>query len=207
MSVGIQQTGDSMRLPRAPVHRFTVDEYHRMIEAGVLTENHRVELLEGWIVAKMPHNPAYDSTIDLTVGELEGLLTQDWFIRVQSAITLEDSEPEPDVAVVRGPRGRYVDHHPRAQDIGLVIEVSDTTLQNDRNDKGPLFARARIATYWIINIPETRIEVYTEPSGPDSFPCFHQMRVYGREESVPVILDNKEVGQIAVGKVFPEPKR
>src|SRR5713101_9262196 len=101
MSVGIQQAGDFGRFPLAPVHRFSVDEYHRMIEAGVLTENQRVELLEGWIVSKMPHNPLHDSTIDLVVGEAETFLPKDWFIRVQSAITTDDSEPEPDVALVR----------------------------------------------------------------------------------------------------------
>jgi Uma2 family endonuclease len=204
MSTGIQQLGDFGRIPSAPVHRFTVDEYHRMIKAGVLTENQRVELLEGWVISKMPHNPPHDSTIDLVVGQVEEILPQDWFIRVQSAITTEDSEPEPDIAVVRGPRGRYLKSHPRTPEIGLLIEVSDTTLDHDRNDKAPIYARARIPTYWIINLVESRVEVYREPSGPDSSPCFHDLRFYGKDDSIPVVLDDKEIGQIEVGKLFPD---
>jgi Uma2 family endonuclease len=204
MSIGIHQTHDFGRFPSAPVHRFTVDEYHRMIQAGVLTENQRVELLEGWIVAKMPHNPPHDSTIDLVVGQLEKIMPQDWFIRIQSAITTEDSEPEPDIAVVRGPRGRYLESHPRAPDIGLLIEVSDASLDHDRNDKAPLYARARIGAYWIVNLVESRIEVYREPSGPDSSPCYHDLRFYGRGDSIPIVLEDKEIGRIEVMKVIPE---
>lgn len=190
-------------LPPMSIHRFTVEEYHRMVQAGVLNEDHRVELLEGWVVSKMAHNPTHDSGIDLVVGELVPVLPAEWFPRVQSAVTLEQSEPEPDIAVVRGPRGRYAGSHPRPADIGLLIEVSDSTLQNDRNVKGPVYAQARIPIYWILNLPERRVEVRTEPSGPDSSPCYHQLRIYGKDESLPVILDGKEVGQIAVNKLLP----
>ncbi len=85
-----------------------------------------------------------------------------------------------------------------------MVEVSDSTLDHDRNDKAPLYARARIGAYWIINLPESRIEVYREPSGPDSSPCFHQLRFYGKGEMVPVILDDQEVGRIEVNKLFPD---
>src|SRR5438128_3370052 len=98
--------------PPFPVRRFTVDEYHRMIQAGVLTENDRVELLEGWIVPKMPHNPPHDGTISLVLRRLCTSLPDDWIVRAQSAITLPDSETEPDLAVVRGPESRYLSRHP-----------------------------------------------------------------------------------------------
>ncbi len=188
--------------PLAAVHRFSVDEYHRMIQAGVLTENHRVELLEGWIVSKTGHHPPHDSMIDLIVGALGGFLPLDWFMRVQSAITTDDSEPEPDVAVVRGPRGRYLQQHPRPADIGLLIEVADTTLLHDRGDKAPLYARAWIGTYWIINVIEKQVEVFTDPSGPDAMPEYRQRRIHGPDDAVPVIFDGKEVGRILVKTLF-----
>src|SRR5260370_2582216 len=139
MSIGIQQASDFGRFPLAPVHRFSVDEYHRMIQAGVLTENQRVELLEGWIVAKMPHNPPRDSTIDLVVGEVEEIAPPDWFIRIQSAITTADTEPEPDIAVVRGPRGRYLKNHPRAPEICLSIADSAPSHDHHRSIYTPLY--------------------------------------------------------------------
>jgi Uma2 family endonuclease len=204
MSVVVQNGRDLLRVPAMPVHRISVDEYHRMLRAGVFTEDDRVELLEGWIVNKMGHNPPHDSTIDLTVGELEPILPAEWFLRVQSAITTNDSEPEPDIAVVRGPRGRYVQSHPRPRNIGLLIEVSDTTLQGDREDKGPLYARVKVPVYWIINLPEAQVEVYTEPSGPCAKPAYRQERIYGLRASIPVVLGGKEVGRVVIKNLFPE---
>src|SRR5690348_4645166 len=87
--------------------RFSVDEYHRMIETGILNELDQVELLEGVVVVKMPRNPIHDATIELIEEALSRLLPAGWRVRVQSAVTFRDSEPEPDLAVVRGsPRNR-----------------------------------------------------------------------------------------------------
>ena len=87
-------------------------------------------------------------------------------VRVQSAVTLTTSEPEPDLAVVREDAGGYTTRHPTAADVGLVIEVADSTLPGDRADKGPIYAEAGIACYWIVNIPDRQIEVYEDPQ-PD----------------------------------------
>src|SRR4051812_19837687 len=86
------------------LYRFTVDEYHLMIESGILDETDRVELLEGYVVLKMPRNPPHDGTIDLIQGVLPSVLPGGWFARAQQAITLDNSEPEPDFAIVRGTR-------------------------------------------------------------------------------------------------------
>src|SRR2546423_11609672 len=117
--------------PPFPVHRFTVDEYHRIIQAGVLTEDNPVELLEGWIVPKMPHNPPHDATIELVEESLQSKLPAGWRIRVQLAITTDDSEPEPDLAVVRGAARSRLTSHPGPQDIALLVEVSDSSLSHD----------------------------------------------------------------------------
>src|SRR5438105_14526377 len=91
-----------------PIHRFTVDDYHRMIDAGVITPNNKVELLEGWIVDKMPQNPPHATSITRVLIWLAKLLSEDeWTVRGQCPITLENSEPEPDIAVARGPNDRY----------------------------------------------------------------------------------------------------
>src|SRR5262245_478373 len=98
--------------PSRLMRRFSVREYHSMIDNGILTENDPVELLEGWIVSKMPHDPEHDSSIDKIAEALREILPKSWRIRVQSAITTGDSEPEPDITVARGPADRYDDRHP-----------------------------------------------------------------------------------------------
>jgi len=173
-----------------------------MIEAGVLTENDRVELLEGTIVPKMPHNPPHDTAVDLAQTTIAALLPAGWRVRVQSAITLADSEPEPDVAVVRGPARRYARSHPRPRDIALIIEVADTTLSEDRTVKGHLYARARIPVYWIVNLQDSHIEVYTQPKAGKS-PAYRQRRNFGRKELVSVFIEGRLVGTIPVRELLP----
>src|SRR5438094_10056194 len=106
-------------VPTTP-YRFTVKQYHRMIETGILTGNDRVELLEGWIVPKMPHNPPHDGTITRVTRRLMSVLPDEWLLRVQSAITLQRSEPEPDFAVVRGPEEVYFRRHSSPRDSALL---------------------------------------------------------------------------------------
>ena len=170
--------------PPFPVRRFTVDEYHRMIQTGILTEDDRVELLEGWIVPKMPHNPPHDSVLDQSQETLRNVLPPGWRLRIQSAITTPDSEPEPDIAVVQGPANRYRTRHPEPLDIGMLAEVSDSTLANDRGLKAQLYARAGIAVYWIINLVDNQVEVYTDPTGPDPSPHYRQRRDYRAGDTI-----------------------
>jgi Uma2 family endonuclease len=150
-------------IPKVPVRKFSVAEYHGMIAAGILTENDSVELLEGWIVPQMPHNPLHDSTIQFINKRLGPLLPSSWYIRIQSAITLEDSEPEPDVAVVQGTSRTFRLRHPEPADIGLVIEVSDSTLIQDRPAKYAVYASAGIREYWIINLEDLKVDVFWQP--------------------------------------------
>jgi Uma2 family endonuclease len=122
--------------------RFSVAEYHRLIETGVLTEEDKVELLNGYVVLKMLRNPPHDSRIQKLNRLLMALLPAGWDIRMQLAVTLASSEPEPDVAVVRGSPADYEVDHPGAGDIGLLLEVADSSLTRDRDDKGPIYADA-----------------------------------------------------------------
>jgi Uma2 family endonuclease len=188
--------------PPFPVYRFTVEQYHRMIEEGVFSPDDRVELLEGWVVEKMPHKPPHDGTVGRINRRLMRLLPDEWLVRVQSAITLRISEPEPDLAVVRGPEDTYFERHPHPQDIALLIEVADSSLLDDRRGKGPVYARARIGVYWIVNIKDSRIEVYTEPIAGKS-PRYRRQQDFARGLSVPLILADKEFTQIAVDDLLP----
>lgn len=190
-------------VPPIPGHRFTVDQYHRMIETGILTENDRVELLDGWILPKMPHNPSHRIAIPLAQKVLTNVLPANWFISVQLPVTTADSEPEPDLAVVRGNPRDYPHGSPGPQDVALLIEVSDTTVGYDRRFKGPLYARALFPVYWIVNLPEGKVEVYTDPSGPTEQPEYRQRQDYGPEDAVPLVLDGQEVARIAVRELLP----
>jgi Uma2 family endonuclease len=184
--------------PPLPVYKFSVEDYHRLIDVGVLQEGEPVELLDGWLVKKMTRNPPHDLALSLAEHEIDRRLPTPWFRRVQSAVTTTGSEPEPDLAVVRGPRRRYAKHHPGPADMALVVEVAESSLGHDRNFKGPLYARASIPVYWIINLVDARVEVYTDPTGPDPNPRYRQRQDYGPAEEVPLVLDGVEVGRIPV---------
>src|SRR5262245_61942411 len=190
-------------MPPFPVCTLTVDAYHRMIQAGILTEDDPVELLEGWIVPKMARNPPHDGAIDLTDEALRARLPAGWRIRTQEAITTTDSEPEPDLAVVRGTARSYANHHPGPSDVGLVVEVADSSLARDRDDKARLYARAGIPCYWIVNILDMQVEVYTDPTGPDPNPAFRQRRDYRPNDAVPFVLDGVDYGPISVRDLLP----
>src|SRR5579872_4886321 len=112
----------------AGFRRFSVAEYHRLIELGILTEDDNLELLEGYLVHKMARNPPHDGTMHQVLDVLGAHLPVGWKARTQSALTLSDSEPEPDLAVVRKDANGYRTRHPSPADAGLLIEVSDSTL-------------------------------------------------------------------------------
>ncbi|MBP88769.1 MAG: hypothetical protein CMJ64_18995 [Planctomycetaceae bacterium] len=185
-----------------PLHRFTVDEYRRLGEVGVLTPEDRVELLEGVVIEKMNHNPSHSGTVSVIEGFLNPLLPDGWFIRVQDSVTTEDSEPEPDLAIVRGHRRDYLQRHPGPADTALLIEVADSSLERDRY-KCQIYARAGFPAYWIVNLVDRKIEVYTDPTGPSA------NRVYGRHEdcvetaSVPVLIEQQEIAQLKVLELLP----
>jgi Uma2 family endonuclease len=203
MSTGPYTTGEFYQVPPVPVRRFTVAEYQQMIQAGILREGDPYELLEGWIVPKMTRNPPHDLALGLAEDEIGRRLPPNWFRRGQSAATTPDSMPEPDITVVRGKRRDFGERHPTAAEIGMVVEVADTSLHQDRDVKDKIYARARIPVYWIINIPDHQVEVYTDPTGPDPAPGYRQRRDYRPGESVPLILDGQEVDQIPVRDLLP----
>jgi Uma2 family endonuclease len=183
-------------------YRFSVEQFHRMIEGGVFGEGDRVELLEGLVLRKVTHNPAHDMVISLLQEQLTPLLPMGWILRIQSAVTLADSEPEPDLALVRGPARRYGESHPTPREIALLIEVADSTLAYDREQKGRVYARARIPVYWIVNIPEARVEVSTQPRAGKS-PKYRQRTDHANEDRIPLVLEQTELGQVVARELLP----
>jgi hypothetical protein len=187
----------------AGFRRFSVAEYHKLIEIGILTEDDNLELLEGYLVHKMSRNPPHDATLQLIQDMLPRLLPAGWCLRMQSAITLSGSEPEPDGAIVRGAARTYSHRHPGPADVGLVIEVAYATLAGDRVDKGPIYARAGIVCYWIINLVDRQVEVYTLPSGPSATPAYAQRQDFLAGDDVVLTLDGVAVANIPVRDLLP----
>jgi Uma2 family endonuclease len=187
--------------PDLPLYRFSVEQYHQMIQAGVLRSGERAELLEGWIVAKMTRNPPHDFALT-RLDRLLRRLSDDWVVRIQCALTIRQSEPEPDVAVVRGPDSRYSTRHPGPQDTALVIEVADTSLEEDREIKLRTYARSRIGLYWIVNLRTAQVEVYTDPRGGRT-PSYRRRQDYGASDSVPLVLGGQDFGSIPMRELLP----
>lgn len=146
------------------VRLWTVDEYHRMAVAGILSPDERVELIEGQIIPMSAKNPPHAATNLCAADYLRNLLSGRALIRIQDPISLSAySEPEPDIAVVRVDSQRYLEHHPTADEIFLLVEVADTTLARDRKQKAPIYAKAKIADYWILDVNTRQVYVFREP--------------------------------------------
>ena len=187
-------------LPPEPI---SVADYHRLIRSGVLTEDDKVELLEGRIVPKMARNPPHDATIHKMNRKLPpAVAPAGWEVRIQCAITLEESEPEPDVAVVRPSPDDYAQQHPLPTDIGMLSEVANTSLSDDR-EKCRIYARANIPCYWIINLTDRQIEVYTDPDPNANPPHYRQRQDYTGGQSVPLVLEGQTVALLPVVELLP----
>ncbi len=207
MSVMTHSTSfNSRKPPGVPtdlIWRLSVEQYHDMIRADILTDEDPVELLEGWLVAKITKKPPHSVATGLTRDTLAARVPAGWSVDDQEPITLEDSESEPDVRVARGTRRQYLDRHPGPADVALVVEVADTSLERDRGWKKQIYARARIPVYWIVNLIDRQVEVYTDPTGPADEPDYRQHREYGVGETLPLVIDGREVAPVAVAELLP----
>ena len=194
---------ETLDVPVDRVSRLSVEQYHEMVRLGVLRNAEPVELIDGLLVKKMGKNPPHVISLNRLRDKLLTLIGPRRHLRTQDPVTLDFSEPEPDLAVVRGLVDEFRDAHPGPAHIHLIVEVSDTALADDRGYKLRLYARNRIAEYWIVNLVDDQIEVYTRPSGPADEPRYAECRVFGAGESVPVVLDGKAIGTISVADVLP----
>lgn len=144
--------------------RFTADEYHRMAEVGLLTQDDRVELINGEIVEMAPIGDRHAGTVDYVAALFSSRLQNVVQVRVHSPIRLsEHSEPQPDVTLLRRRADFYRGAHPGPEDVLLVIEVADTTVTYDREVKLPLYASSGVPEAWLVDLDGGRIEVHRAP--------------------------------------------
>ena len=190
-------------LADASIARFSVARYQRMIAAGVINNDDNMELLENYMVLKMSKNPPHDGTIDLVNECVRRVLPAGWLLRCQQTVALSDSQPEPDFSVVRGNVRTYLTRHPVPADVGLVIEVADSSLLRDQRDKTRIYARAGIPVYWIVNLVDRRVEVYTLPTGPTAVPTYGAFQTVQPGDAVPLILDGVPAATVPAADLLP----
>ena len=178
-------------------HRFTRDEYYRMAQAGLFREE-RVELLDGEIITMSPKLTPHAYAVNQLMYTLMAGFGASAIVRVQDPIVLNNwSEPEPDIAVCSPILDRYKHAHPRADQVLLVVEVAESSLTYDRIRKTRAYAASGIVEYWIVNLIDQRIEVFTDPD-PRSH-NYRQRRDVGAGESLPLPNGNT----IAVADILP----
>lgn len=190
-------------LPPEPIARITVGQYHAMLDAGVFAQDEQVELLEGWMFPKMAKKANHRFATRALRKLFEKQLPPGWDVDSQEPVTTLDSEPEPDVIVARAGAFENKKRHPKPREVALLVEVSDTTLARDRGIKKQIYARARIPVYWIVNLVDNQIEIYTGPSGPTKRPDYRHDETFKPGDLIPVVVDGKEVARFDVSDILP----
>ena len=148
----------------APRYRFTAEKYHQLAAVGVLCENERVELLDGVIIDMQPIGPSHAACVRRLTHCFEQANRDRWVTGVQNPVCIGGyDEPQPDLLLLQPRPDFYTSKHPEPADVFLLVEVSDSTLLIDREDKLPIYAHAGIAEVWIVNLPERVVEVYASP--------------------------------------------
>jgi Uma2 family endonuclease len=189
-------------VPGASLVRFSAARYEELTRQGVFGPADKIELIDGYLVEKMPQNDPHSFAVDILTEILMRALPTVWTARFQFGVRLSsDTIPEPDAVVVPGPKSLYARRKPTRKDIALVIEVADSSLRYDRTTKQAVYARDRLPVYWIVNIPAESVEVYTEPRGGRS-PAYQKQMVYIRGQRVPVVLNGKAVMEVVVDQLF-----
>jgi Uma2 family endonuclease len=160
---------------------FTVAEYYRMAEAGILSEDDRVELLDGEVIEMSPIGSRHAACVDRLNNFLSRVSKQRFIVRVQNPIRLDDySEPQPDVTLLRVRSDFYAETHPTSADVLVVIEVADSSVELDRQVKLPLYAQAEIPEFWLANLPNDTVEFYARPVNG----VYQVAKIFGRGETI-----------------------
>jgi Uma2 family endonuclease len=181
------------------LYRMNVDQYDRLVDSGVL-DGEPIELIDGFLVRKMSKKPPHVFSCEATRNVLLPLIPPGWRLAIEAPVRIPDfDEPEPDLAIVRGTLRDYMKRHPGPADIGLLIEVSDATLDRDRGEKQLAYARGGVPTYWIVNLVDCQLEIYTDPAEAG----YRQRRVVTAAEEVTVVVDGRELGRFSISDILP----
>jgi Uma2 family endonuclease len=193
---------DERKNPCPPQRPMTVAEFDQRIASGLIAEDDPVELLEGVITTKVPKKPSHRDATRRTLNALAKLLPNGGDAFKEDAIVCGDhSKPEPDVSVVRAEVCDDATRDATAGDCCLVVEVAEASLDTERGTKLTIYAKARVPVYWIVNLFDDQIEVY---SYPDQDPVTYGIRVaYRRGDHIPVVIVGRVVGTIAVEDLLP----
>jgi len=189
---------ESSAIQILPQRLITVSEYDQMALHGIIGDDERVELLCGKIIPMGPIGKRHALCVNQFAQVLLPILGTQASLTIQNPIQIDDyTEPEPDLALIQAPLTRYADHHPRPEEVYLVIEVADTTLQKDRMVKLPLYAKAGIPECWIVNLEGEAIEAYREPEA-DSY--LYKQTLRARQAlALPSGLGDIPVSEVLVG--------
>ncbi len=184
-------------IAHADTYRFSVEEYHKLGETGILDENDRVELLDGEIILMAPIGKHHANSVRRLNNRLSKLFGDLCLVDCQNAMILDDfSEPQPDIMLLR-PEVEQTGELPRPEDILLLVEVADSTLRFDATTKLRAFARAGLAEYWIVNLAERAVDVYRQPVGESYAEHFRRERT---ETLAPAAFPERA---IAVAEILP----
>ena len=187
------------------LYRLSIDQYERMAEAGVVSKDDRIELIDGLLVQKMVKLPPHVVCAKKTLRELECLAPTGWHVAKEDPIRIpgRSSEPEPDLTVIRGEPEDYLEKNPDASAVALVVEVAESSLEFDRKVKLSIYGMAGIPIYWIVNLTDWQLEVYSEPSGEAEPSGYRGCRTLGSDDRADLIIEGKVIGQIAVRDMLP----
>jgi Uma2 family endonuclease len=180
----------------------TVEEYERMIDEGEIGEHDDVELIRGRIVVKMGQGPIHAKASEKSRRPIERLVPAGWHVRIERPIRIpaDNSEPVPDLAVVRGDVEDY-DRHPQPEDVALVVEVAQSSVALDR-DQAVILGAAGIPVYWIVNLVDRQLEVYSAPVQG----VYPPPQILGESATVELIIAGQVVGRLAVADLLPRQK-
>jgi Uma2 family endonuclease len=191
---------DPAWVPSSSLYPMTLPQYEAMIASGTLNKRDRVHLINGYLVAKMPESPSHGMAADAVQVKLGPLLPAGFYPRIERSLMIPsyESMPEPDVTVVRGTYRDYANRYPIPTDVALLVEVAHSSLADDRAMAG-IYAAGGIPVYWIVNLVDRQVEVYTSPG-----PAGYQLRMdFAPGQAVPVIIDGQQCGQIPVDDLLP----
>jgi Uma2 family endonuclease len=183
--------------------RLTVDQYEAMVDSGVFTKRDRFALINGFLVAKLPKSPRHTFVAKNLGRRLNGLIPSGWDFRIEDAVRLADSEPEPDLSMARGDIEDYIDRHPGAADLAMVAEVAASSVSVDRQ-MADVYGTAGIPVYWILNLRARQVEVYTLVKKRQGASRFGKPRIFKMGQSAPVVIEGVVVGRIAVADNLPD---
>jgi Uma2 family endonuclease len=192
---------DPAWVPQAgSLFRLSIEQYEAMVASGVFSKRDRFHLINGLLVSKMAEHPPHAVVCDAIRLALESLLPNGWFVRPDKPLRISDyaSVPEPDAVVARGNCWDYEARHPDPSDVAMVVEVASTSLAEDREMAG-IYGAGGVALYWIVNLVDRQLEVYTNPS-PSGY-ASREVKKPGQEAAV--LIAGTAIGQIAVADILP----